>query len=286
MYPEVFLEGLKVQWRYQSEPFVDAVDMGPGIYQYGWLMLHQALGYGLYVLAALGFVYALAKRTAGDSILIAAVVPYMILTSFTSWVVVRYTLPLLPPLVLLAARAVVQAGEGWTSLHARAVRVAGVVLIVASTLAADLAYLRLEAGTNVREHATKWITQNIPRGSSIIVARAYLEDNFFNPVIPQEHRHSFFLLREHADSTRILHDNGHDYLILSEYFYKNMERLGDRHPSPEARRFYRALTTSPYRMIMEFKQPVSFLGMDFSSWFSSNDYTIPNPGIRIYQKLR
>lgn len=283
MYPEMFLEGLKVQWLYQSEPFVDAVGMGPGIYQYGWLMLHQALGYGLYILAVLGCVYALARRTPADLMLVAAVAAYLIVTSFTSWVVVRYTLPLLPLLVLLAARVAVQWGEARSSLGARVARASVVSAVVAVTLAADLAYLRLEAGTNVRELATKWIEKNIPTGASIALARAYLEDNFFNPVVPPGYRSSFFLLRDSVDSTAVFRGNRHDYLVLHEYFYKNMERLGDAHPSPEARRFHHALKASPYRLVAEFKQPVSFLGIDFSSWFSSNDYTIPNPGIRIYR---
>lgn len=280
MYPEIFIAGLKVQWRYQSNPFFDAVEMGPGIYQYGWLMLHQALGYGLYAIAALGFIYALFKRTAPDRLLLAAIIPYFLLISFTSWVVVRYALPLLPLLVILAARAM------HVILTMRRFQVAGsavVALIIGWTLLADAAYLRLEAGKNVRELAAEWIEQNVPRGSSVATVRTYVEDKFFNPVLPPHYIYHAFLLYELSDSTPLIWTRKYDYLVLHENFYKNMERLGPRHPSPHIQAFHESLKNSRYRLIKEFKQPATLFGIDFSDSFSSNDYTIVNPGIRVYQ---
>jgi hypothetical protein len=281
MYPEIFIAGLEVQWGYQSSPFPDAVGMGPGFYQYGWLMLHQALGYALYGLALLGVLYASFKRTAADWLLLAAIVPYLVLTSFTSWVVVRYTLPLVPLLVVLAAR-VAHLGLSLRLPH----RVAGyamIALVVGWTLLGDAAYLRLEAGKNVRELATEWIDQHVPHGSSIVAVKTYLEDDFFNPVIPKHYAYHNFPLVERGDGARLFREQRYDYLILHEYLYKNMERLGSRHPSAQARAFHQALLVSRYRLIKEFKQPVTFFGIDFSNSFSSNDYTIVNPGIRVYQ---
>jgi len=284
MFPELFYDGLKLQWRYQSEPFPGAIGMGPGIYQYGWLMLHQSLGYGLYALAMLGLICAIHKRTAADWILLAAVVPYLILTSFTSWVVVRYTLPLVAPLAILAARVALHAAGNQSSLSRRIVRDVGLILIVLWTVSADLAYLRLEAQPNVRDLVSEWITKNIAPRSSIIVVKTYVQDDFFNPVIPSQYRRSFFLLKEYTDGSQIFRENREDYLVLNEYIYKNMERLGDNHPSLQARRFYHGLKSGSYRLIAQFKQPVRFLGMEFSDWFASNDYGFVNPGIRIYRR--
>lgn len=281
MYPEIFIAGLEVQWWYQSSPFPDAVGMGPGFYQYGWLMLHQALGYALYALAMLGVLYALLKRTAADWLLLASIVPYFVLTSFTSWVVVRYTIPLIPLLAILAARV---AHLGLNSrLPHRLAGYATIALVVGWTLLGDAAYLRLQAGKNVRELATEWIDQHVPHGSSIVAVKTYLEDDFFNPVIPKHYTYHSVLLRGQSAGAQLFREQRYDYLILHEYHYKNMERLGPRHPSAQSRLFHEALVNSRYRLIKEFKQPVSFLGIDFSGSFSSNDYTIVNPGIRIYQ---
>lgn len=286
MFPSLFYQGLEVQWRYQSEPFVDAVGMGPGIFQYGWLMLHQSLGYGIYALAMFGLLYAFLKRTAADWILLAAVVPYLILTSFTSWVVVRYTLPIVPPLVLFAARAVLHGAGRWSSVPGRVIRHVGLGLIILWTMSADLAYLRLETSPNVRQLASQWIIKNIAPGSSIIVVKTYVEDDFFNPVIPSQYRRSVFFLNDHTDGSQIFREKRQDYLVLNEYIYKNMERLGDSYPSLQARRFYHGLTSGSYRLLVQFKQPVSFLGMDFSGWFAANDYGFVNPGIRIYRRVQ
>lgn len=281
MYPEIFIAGLEVQWKYQSGVFPSAVEMGPGFYLYGWHMLHQALGYALYALAALGILYALFRRTAADWLLLAAIVPYLVLTSFASWVMVRYTLPLVPLLAILAARVAHLCLSAWYPY-----RVAGyamIVLVVGWTLLGDAAYLRLEAGKNVRELATEWIDRHVSNDSSIVALKSYKEDDFFNPVLPKHYAyHNFFLVRG-GDGAQLFREHRYDYLILHEYHYKDMERLGPRHPLIQSRLFYEALLNSRYRLIKEFKQPVTFLGIDFSGSFSSNDYTIVNPGIRVYQ---
>jgi len=282
LFPEIFIEGLKVQWRYQSSPYLDAIGMGPGIYQYGWLMLHQALGYTLYALAALGLFYAAVKRTTADWLLFVMIVPYLAMTSFTSWVVVRYTLPLVPLLTILAARVTVECLR--SSYVVRALSYTVLATAIGWTLCADIAYLRLEAGRNVRDVATAWIEQHIAGGSSIALVKAYVEDEFFNPVIPEGYKHHAFYLNEYVDGTQLFREDKYDYLVLNEATYKNMERLGASHPSMQARRFYESLMASRYRMIQEFKPLPTFLGVDFSGSFASGDYSIVNPGIRVYQR--
>lgn len=281
MYPETFIAGLEIQWKYQSGVFPSAVDMGPGIYLYGWLMLHQALGYALYALAALGVLYALFRRTAADWLLLAAIVPYLVLTSFASWVMVRYTLPLVPLLAILAGRLAHLCLSMWRPYGVAAY--AMIALVVGWTLLGDAAFLKMQAGENVRELATEWIDRHVPRGSSVVAMKSYKEDDFFNPVVPKNYAYHPFPLVERGDGTALFREQRYDYLMLHEYHYKDMERLGRRHPLIQSWRFYDALVNSRYRLIKEFKQPVSFLGIDFSGSFSSIDYTIVNPGIRVYQ---
>lgn len=281
MYPEIFVAGLEVQWKYQSGLFPSAVEMGPGFYQYGWLMLRQALGYALYALAALGTLYALFRRTDADWLLLASIVPYFVLTSFASWVMVRYTLPLVPLFAILAARVAHLCLGSWCPY--RAAGYAMVALVVGWTLLGDAAYLRLEAGKNVRELVTEWIDLHVPRDASIVAMKSYKEDDFFNPVLPRHNAYRNFFLVKQGDATLLFREHRYDYLILHEYYYRDMERLGNRHPSTQSRLFHEGLLNSRYRLVKEFKQPVTFLGIDFSGSFSSNDYIVVNPGIRVYQ---
>lgn len=281
MYPDWFMQGMKIQWRYQSNPFMDAVDAGPGIYQYGWTMLHEAMGYPIYFLALGGIVLALIKRSRADIVILAAAVPYFILTTFTSWVVVRYTLPLLPPLAILAGRFVVYVAEEIPRHKIAAYAVLAMALSV--TVMADYAYLKMEAGEDVRDEASGWIQDKLPKGSSILTVRAYYEDYYFNPVVPPGYQAPVFFLTGNVDSAPLFQDFGFDYLVLNELIYKNMERLGERHPYERVRIFHESLANSHYRRIKEFKQPIEAMGIDFSSWFTSHDYVIANPEIRIYQ---
>ena len=281
IYPEWFMQGMKIQWKYQSSPFLDAVDNGPGIYQYGWTMLHEALGYPLYFLALVGVVLALVRRSQADIVILAAGVPYFILTTFTSWVVVRYTLPLLPLLAILAGRFVAYTMEK-IPRHKTVTNVV-VAVILAWTLLADYAYLKMETEKDVRDVASEWIQRNLPLGSSILIVTAYLEDDFFNPVLPKGYGVSAFLLAKENGSQALFRDYKFDYLILHEFTYKNMERLGPRNPYQHERVFHESLLNSRYQRIKEFKQPIEAVGIDFSSWFASHDYVIANPEIRIYR---
>jgi hypothetical protein len=282
LYPEHFTGGLLRQWRYQTDAFPDAVGRGPGVYQYGWLMMHQALGYGLYTFAVLGVLLAFYKRTKVDILLLVIIVPYFFMMTLTSWVVVRYTLPLLPVLALLAARFFVYVIDNFPGY--RIVISALFLATTAWTLAADLAYLRIEAGKDIRDVAAEWIGANIPAGSSVLTVKTYREDYYFNPVISENLHHEIFYLSERSDSRALFRDSKSEYLVLNEYLYKDMERLGNRHPSKQSRIFYDSLLNSRYKLIKAFKYPIEFLGLDFSTSFSSFDYTIINPGIRIYKR--
>jgi len=280
-YPKAFLEGLRIQWEYQSNPFPDAVGNGPGVYQYGWSMLHQALGYPLYVLAAIGAGISLLKRSKADLMILAATVPYFISLTLTSWVVVRYTLPLLPLLAILMARTVVEIARIGPRYRIAACSIFAAVLI--ATAVPVYAYLKVEAGRNIRDDATQWIRDNVPRGSSILLVRTYVEDEYFNPVVPNGYDGILFRLVSDSDSKSLFRDSHFDYLVLHEMLYQNVERLGDRYPYRHILDFYQELMRSRYRQTAELKRPIEALGIDFSGWFTSHDYSIVNPGIRFYR---
>lgn len=281
LYPRIFLDGIHVQWLYQSTPFPDSASAGPLLLQHGWSMLHQAMGFPLYFLGMLALGCALARRTAPDWILLAGIVPYFMLTAIGTWVVVRYMLPLMPLLALLIARLIV---AGWDAKQSwRHAIAGGVALVIGVTVLADVSYLRLAAAPDVRDTTAKWISEELPQKACFVDVQGYVGDQFFNPPISGKTCVASYRLQS-AAAAELFSNHSFDYLILNEYLYKNMERLGAAHTQDAHRVFYEALSQSSYTVIASFKPKPEILGIDFSSWFSSHDYTYVYPGIRIYQR--
>jgi hypothetical protein len=136
---------------------------------------------------------------------------------------------------------------------------------VAWTLLADYAYLKMEAGKDVRDTATEWIQNNIPPGSSILTVRGYLGDYYFNPVVPEGYTQLVYYLNAGGDNASLFRQRRSDYMVLHGQFPNELQ------------------LHSGYRPLMEFKQPVEAVGIVFSHWFTSHDYTIANPLISLYR---
>lgn len=268
---------------YETSVFPDAVDRGPIFYQYGWRLLNQALGYPAYFLALGGVVYFLLRRRIEDKILIAGIGLYFIMLSSITWTVVRYTLPILPLLALAGGVSVIQFFDRMREGNAKRILTVIAGLLLAWTLAADLALLNVVASKNVRVLSSEWITHNIPRDKSILIIKSYVEDEFFNPTTPLYHSISAAYLFKGSDSRELFTPIMFDYLVLHELLYSDMERLGSRHPRKEVREFYENIVNAKLKLVAEIKIPMHFLGVDFSELFQAIDFSIINPGIRIYQ---
>lgn len=281
VYPEAFVMGIKVTTSYETVVFPDATDRGPVFFQYAWRLLHQALGYPGYFLALGGVIYALMRRHTEDIIVLAGIGLYFIMLASVTLTFVRYTLPMLPLLALLSGVVAVQLSE-------RVHRARKIIYVVAAclfawTLAADIALLNVTASKNSRVQASEWVAQNIPQGKSTLLVKQYDGDDFFNPVITSKHNNMAVLLTDGSDSRRLFTEIKFDDVILHELFYRDMERLGSRHPRKEVWDFYEAMTGAGLKLIKEIKVPVQFLGIDFSGSFEAIDFSVINPGIRIYQ---
>ncbi len=281
LHPDLLRAGVAVQSGFQTGSFADAAGRGPGIYQYGWLALRQALGIPLHLLALAGVLLAAVCRNPSRLLLLAAALAYFIPVTLVSWVVVRYTVPVLPLLSLLAADALVSLaarGPGWRHLAAAAA--AG---IVAWTLLGDLAFLKVQAGRNVRELAADWIVANVPRSGSVVEVQQYSSDVFLNPTIPAGYRHFEFELGTGVDSLLLDDSPRHDYVVVNSATYRNMDRLGARNPQNGAYALQQVLDGGHYQVAAEITVPVRLLGVDYSDQFTSQDFTVINPGERIYR---
>jgi len=283
IYPDWFLAGLKMTAGFETTQFPDAVDRGPVFFQYGWRLFRQALGYPAYLLALLGIVYAMMVRRAEDMVVLIGVGLYFAMLAAVTWTVVRYTLPVLPLLALLGGVAVIRTQEMARHFLVRMVVPAIAAIFFGWTLMADLALLHVVASKNVRTLSGEWIAENIPRDKSIVVIKNYLEDNFFNPSIPSSHRVAAEFVFKGNDNSRLFVPGNYDYVVLHEMFYSDIERLGERHPQQEIRDFYANWKRANMGLVKEWKIPFRFLGIDFSGSFTAMDFSVINPGIRVYR---
>lgn len=283
MYPESFIAGIKLTIKYETDVFTDALGRGPVFFQYAWRLISQALGYPVYFLTLGGMVYALVRRCTEDMIVLIGIGLYFIMLSSITWTLVRYTLPMLPLLALLGGVAGMRIFDQVRHVYARRIIYFVAVLLLAWTLAADLALLHVVSSKNTRDLSSEWITHNIPHDKSILVVKKYWEDDFFNPAVPPQHTVSFVPLAEGSDSRDLFGKKIFDYLVLHELLYADMERLGSNHPRNEVREFYENMKNAKLKLVKEFKVPFQFMGVDFSGSFEAIDFSVINPGIRIYQ---
>lgn len=282
IYLTEFINGLAVQWSFQAGVFVDAFDNGPGLYQYGWRVMYQALGYPGYALAVAGLVLSISQRAQSDWLILPFVILYFALLNFASWVVVRYLVPLLPFIMLLSARWVFHIVDRYP--RQKAAVYCGMSLVVLWTLTADFAYLRITRGEDIRDLASRWIADNVESAAAVITLSTYDGDVFLNPPIPERFGHVNVVLDKEKGSFDMQSLEA-KYLVVNEGIFRDLDRLGPRHPLRGYWEFYEALQQSDFRLVKEFKKPVEIWGIDFSSWFRSYDYLIVNPGIRIFKRM-
>ena len=145
--------------------------------------LTGAVGVVLVVLAVAGLAWALWRRTPLDLLLAPYVVVYFVYIGTWKELADRYLLPIVPLLLLLAARVCVEL-VALTPPRTRRVAVlaAAGVLAVAFVvpLRDSIAYDRTLSGTDTRELAREWIQQNVPTGSLIAV------ENYGPPLVRED----------------------------------------------------------------------------------------------------
>ena len=140
----------------------------------GWVYLVQrtldaAMGLPLLILSLVGLVYGCTRRGRGDWILLATLVPTYVILGAAQSRYARYAIPLLPLLVLFAARLCVEWHErvgssenrGWLKASALVPPVVA-ALVGVSTLAICVALLAPMSQTDPRERAAAWLEAHAP----------------------------------------------------------------------------------------------------------------------------
>jgi hypothetical protein len=306
--PVAFVRGVLDE--FHTVQFGNEADV-PGYLFHLVYSLPEALGWPLYLLALAGLAWALARRGARETVLLAFALPYLFVIVAWSTRFERYAIPLLPGLTLLGAVAVVR-GVGWLSERAQlvpgpwpAIALAGVAtVLLAPALGRVAAYHRLLAQPDTRELGSAWVERQVPAGArialepyslSLPVARRQIREEPGSlaslqrpgPVALTPERaggeDGYWLVRlDTYDLDRLLRD-GVQYVVLSGFVYQRHRRACERHPAPC--RFYAQLEARSELVFsaspgVEDQLRVSDI---YSPLTRIRERRHPGPPIRIYQ---
>jgi hypothetical protein len=141
------------------------------------VLLPVALGWPLYLLALAGIVVAVRRRDVADRLLLGVLVPYLLAIGRIPLGVPRYILPVVPIIVLLAARAAVS----WRRLG-----VAALAAVWLYSLAFTATQIRLVSFDQQREVA-RWIATHIPERPVRVGFPGWLSDYYgLRPFLERE----------------------------------------------------------------------------------------------------
>lgn len=285
LYPNVFYEGLKIQYYYQSGVYEESIGRGPGWLHYALRILPYGLGIPLLTVSLVGLAGILKKRESVGIILVSAFMLYYALISWGSWVTLRYTTPLHPLLGLFAALAFAGLTGEQKSVY-RALQYTLLVFTVCFTLLLSLSFDRFLSTKDTRTVASEWIEANIKPGSVIGLAIDYEGDEFFNPPINiWKYRVQYQILRESYNMNPFL-SNRFDYIIVNEYQYLDYMRLGSIDLNNIYARFFdNVMNGGKYRLIKEFKKRPNIFGIETIGPYPPSELIIPSPTIRIYKRI-
>jgi len=227
----------------------------------GWVyhIVHSllpGLGLPLLLLVACGVLYALKKRTVGDLVLLSFLVIYYLMIGAAQVRFARYIIPMLPILMVLGARGVIEfisylrSGSRLVG-SARFVVVGLLVLICTYSLGVSVALDKLYAREDTRNRAVAWMRGNIPQGESIGFATIpWFYTPPFEPTIGALAVASERLDRAASvtDYTLVVSPDKEwdrdelvkelpDHLILSQFEYEDLQRLKD----PNAAKYFETL---------------------------------------------
>jgi hypothetical protein len=216
--------------------------------------LTGALGVVLVVLSIAGLAWAFWRHTPLDLMVAPYVVVYFLYIGTWQELADRYLLVIVPLLILLAVRLVVELAGMWPRARRFALPAAAVVLAVAlvAPLSSSIAFDRELSGPDTREVAREWIQRNVPAGSLIAV------ENYGPPLVREDqlpHYHdrgldpvAYRLVRlklpvpgtpERTHDLARLREQGVEYVVTSSRVRERV--LAAAADYPELAAFYRRL---------------------------------------------
>jgi len=302
IYPGKFLEMSR-----KTARFIKGLDQPQWTFQFTgttiryWFtnLLYFGMGPLLELVCLMGALWAVMKRKVGDLLILSFLLPYFYFVGGGYMKFIRYAIPLLPFLCLLGARFLLDLFEittrkwGWgpryiEGMFRTAVRMLIAAVVMTSFLYA-LAYLNIYRQEDVRIQASKWIHQNIPPESTLLIDSAsstpLLGSMFFQPefytsyIVGRNYIH--FLKKDYftikalnliTDSSQPLHSPGWwqyyleerlenvDFIVMSDEYYEQYSHRPGAYPT--LNQFYKDLFSGQlgYELVKTFKTYPSLLG--------------------------
>lgn len=300
LYPQHFWHDFIYEARHmQTGHGLVFVNTGSG---YAYHLIHSLLpGMGIPVLALafIGLFYAIRRWTPQDMMLIAFVVVYYALIGAVAVRFARYTMPILPVLVLLGARIpgkIMDRMDEAPGIWCSAVRViigACTGLAVIYTLVYSAALDNMLATKDTRDRALDWIRENVPAGSTIGMPTVPW---FYTP--PLDPRFGFGSVQDRYETSQkvadyaiavdprkefnagLLKTSSPEYVVMSEFEYEDHMRVGT-----QAAQEYFSVLKEDYSLTKRFISSPTIFGIRFPLPVSlPHDMSYANPTILIYAR--
>lgn len=286
-----FLHGLTYELRHVATGHGYVfVNTGPG-----WLYtitssLNHGLGWPLLLISLLSVIMAIARRRREDLIVLAFIVPYFVLISLSEVRFARYALPLLPPLAILTAGAVMDIRQRLRSRpKIRGMAAVGLGLVLLYTLTYSIALNSLFTQPDPRDRVADWAQDYLPEGTTIAFPTVpwfysppfapgfgnLRADDRFDAMA--ESRYNLVADRSSDWNAELLREKLPEYVMISDY--EKTDAL--RADAPGARRYMRA--------VEELHEPVAVFQSRFRpAIFGSvsalpHDMQYPAPKIEVYR---
>jgi len=246
-----------------------------------WLyVVRYPLGYGVGICftiwSLLGLAWAVASRDRSQLILLAWIVPYGLVVSLSAAKFMRYSLPLMPALAILAG------GVAWslvTTRHRplRSLAAAAALVAILYTVVYDSAYASLFSRPESRLVVTDWVQHNVATRSLLayeqlpngLINLPYFTSSLGYPPCFTQFRANWI-----AGSVRYVLTDGYDVEEHPRFSASSVQR-------------FRASLANPqrFRVAERVHYEPAFLGLTFSIDASPHDWRYPDRDITVFRRL-
>lgn len=287
--PEVFLEGLRTAARYLSTPAYNFEGFGFRPVAVVTLLLVPGLGILLTGAGFLGLA-DLGRRFRDHLIhgpLLGFVVVYSAVVTWSSWLVLRYTLPLYP--VFCAAAGAVTWRVVASCLARRTtmarLALAGLVLLGTLHTLRFFAFDRLLSEPSPIAQGTRWLKDNLPETAHVVeVCRRQPQFYGFREAPTQ--RLTARDVDELVERGVRLSAVADEYVVVTEENFRHFFRLRDVRYAGQ-RAFYAELfDVRRFRLVAKFETPTRVLGIPFPKGFLPEDLILVAPDTYVFRKVR
>ena len=281
LYLDHFINGLLLQKKYQSTVFVDSVGLGPIWWQFQRYMLPQALGWPFYILFLSALIGLLRIRDSRCLFIAFSALPYLLLTAVGTWVVVRYTIPLLPFIILICVAFLhhLQSIPKFKKFV-----LPGTALLVTLTISFLLPYQSLHTEENIRDSIGRWMAEELPSDAKVLTLRSYGNDMTYEPIIPKTMHHEFVRHPKRMQCDYCYRNWIYEYVIISDPLLHNLDRLKSQYPHAEMIQYYKWIKDT-HELVKEFDVSPTWFGINIQAMYNSNDLNFVSPTYRIYRRL-